>query len=552
MLRRLSVENYALIDKLDIEFAPGLNIITGETGAGKSILLGALSLVLGCRGDVGAIKDDGRNCVIEAEFGIDGYDLREVLEAMDADYEPVTVIRRIITPAGKSRAYVNDVPVQLAALKEIGVRLIDIHSQHQTLLLSDSRFQIRTVDSAAGHDALLAGYRDVYGRLRTGERELAELCRRADDNRKDLDYITFQLNQLHEARLTDGEQEELEQTLGELTHASEIKETLLYGAEALDGDDDSCVLIRLKSLELSVGRLQGFYGPAGEYATRLRSAILELKDLSRELSSEGERIEADDSRLGQIRQRLDMLYALQQKHKVSSVGELLALQRDYEEQLRNIEGFDEAIRTLSQLIETLKTEAGALAAQLTQNRLKAAPGIEKYIGDTLSRLGMPAAQLRIEISPAEALGADGADAVRFLFTANRNMPLQPIEKVASGGEMSRLMLGLKALAANHAKLPSIIFDEIDTGVSGQIADKMGEIMVALAGRLQLINITHLPQVASKGDHHFFVYKVEEPDTTATRIRKLEGEERVGEIAKMLSGTDVTSAALEQARLLLGK
>lgn len=551
MLRRLSVENYALIDALDIEFASGLNTITGETGAGKSILLGALALVLGGRGDVAALKDEGRNCVIEAEFEVDGYGLESLFESLDVDYQQVTDIRRIITPAGKSRAYVNDIPVSLAALKEIGARLIDIHSQHQTLLAGDERFHIRVVDSIAAHGALLDRYRDTFARMRAAERELAELHYRAGESRKDFEYVSFQLNQLQEAKLTEGEQEELERLLNELTHASEIRETLLFGAEALDGDDENGMLIRLKNLELSIGRLHGFYAPAGDYAVRLRSVILELKDLSGELSAEGGRIEADDERMQRTRERLDTLYSLQQKHHVTSVAELLALQGRYEEQLRNIEGYDEAIRQLTETIHSLKSEATKLAGQITVGRQKAAPVIEKHVAETLARLGMPAAQLKVEIAPAD-LSTDGADAIRFLFTANRNMPLQPIDRVASGGEMSRLMLALKSLVARQTQLPTIIFDEIDAGVSGSIADRMGEIMVALAGNLQIINITHLPQVASKGDHHFYVYKADDAVGTATCIRKLGAEERVGEIAQMLSGADVTPAAREQARLLLGK
>lgn len=549
MLQRLSVENYALIDKLDIGFAPGLNIITGETGAGKSILLGALSLVLGGRGDVTAIRDDSRNCVVEAEFDVEGYGLEGLFGSLDVDYEPTTVIRRIITPAGKSRAYVNDIPVPLASLKEIGGRLIDIHSQHQTLLLGDSRFQIRTVDSVAAHDALLEQYRDIYGRMRTAERELFDLDRKADESRKDFEYIAFQLGQLHEAKLARGEQEELEQKLNELTHASEIRDTLLFGAEALNGDDENSVLLKLKNLELAVGRLHAFYPAAEAYTIRLRSALLELKDLSAEFASEGERIESDDRQLERTRERLDMLYSLQQKHKVASVEELIALREEYEEKLRHIEGYDEAIRQLNEQIAALRTQAQDLAARLTAGRRKALPRIEKYIGETLAKLGIPAARLAVELTATD-LSADGADAVRFLFTANRNMPLLPIEKVASGGEMSRLMLGLKSLVASHGKLPTVIFDEIDAGVSGSIADRMGEIMVALADNLQVIDITHLPQVASKGDTHFFVYKNDDASGTSTLIRRLAPEERVDEIAKMLSGADVTSAAREQARLLL--
>ncbi len=551
MLRRLSVENYALIDKLDIEFASGLNIITGETGAGKSILLGALSLILGSRSDSAVAKDPGRNCVVEGEFDIAGYGLEPLFEEADIDYEPVTIIRRVISTSGKSRAYVNDIPVQLTALREIGGKLIDIHSQHQTLLLGDSRFQIKSVDSVADDGNLLDDYAKVYSELKIQERELARLKELAASASKDVEYVTYQLKQLHSMNLADGEQEELETYLKELTHASEIKENLLYSADVLGGDDERSILTLLKNMELSIGRLQNVFPVAGEYAQRLRSVLLELKDLYSEMASNGDRIEADNDRLESVRERLDAIYSLQQKHKVSSVAELLELQHKYEEQLKCINGYDEEIERLTVLIGELQEKAVKLASQITDVRKIAAEKVERYVVEVLSKLGMPSSQLKVEVIPSVGLQPDGADVVRFMFTANKNMPLQPIEKVASGGEMSRLMLALKSLLAGHSKLPTIIFDEIDTGVSGSIADKMGEIICTLAGDIQVINITHLPQVASKGDTHFFVYKEDTSAGTVTMIRKLDTDERIEEIAKMLSGSNVTDAARTQAKLLLG-
>lgn len=551
MLKRLSVENYALIDKLDIEFAPGLNIITGETGAGKSILLGALGLILGNRVESGVLRDPQRNCVVEAEFDLYGYHLEELFDTLDIDYEEPCLIRRVITSAGKSRAYVNDLPVQLTALRAIGERLIDIHSQHQTLLVGESRFQTTLLDSVAEHLPLLEQYRSVYAELNEVKRQYEDLQREADATSKDREYVAYQLEELQAANLHEGEQEELETLLEELSHAVEIKEILMWTSQMLEGDDEG-VLTQLKSAEQSIGRLQSVYPQAEQFYQRLHSALLDLKDLASEVSAEGDRIEVDPVRQEQTQERLDLIYSLQQKHKKDSVSGLLALQAEYAARLNGIDSYEERLAELAQRIGVLQEKASKLAADITNGRKNTAPKIEQYVMEQLARLGMASAQLQVDIHPAGELQADGADVIRFLFTANRNTALQPIEKVASGGEMSRLMLALKALVVSHMQLPTIIFDEIDTGVSGAIADKMGEIVTALGAQLQVINITHLPQVASKGDHHFFVYKEDTPNGTQTRIRELTADERVNEIAKMLSGSAVTQAAVEQARLLLGR
>lgn len=550
MLKRLSVENYALIDKLDIEFAPGLNIITGETGAGKSILLGALGLILGNRVESGVLRDPQRNCVVEAEFDLYGYHLEELFDTLDIDYEEPCLIRRVITSAGKSRAYVNDLPVQLTALRAIGERLIDIHSQHQTLLVGESRFQTTLLDSVAEHLPLLEQYRSVYAELNEVKRQYEDLQREADATSKDREYVAYQLEELQAANLHEGEQEELETLLEELSHAVEIKEILMWTSQMLEGDDEG-VLTQLKSAEQSIGRLQSVYPQAEQFYQRLHSALLDLKDLASEVSAEGDRIEVDPVRQEQTQERLDLIYSLQQKHKKDSVSGLLALQAEYAARLNGIDSSEERLAELAQRIGVLQEKASKLAADITNGRKNTAPKIEQYVMEQLARLGMASAQLQVDVHPAGELRADGADVIRFLFTANRNTALQPIEKVASGGEMSRLMLALKALVVSHMQLPTIIFDEIDTGVSGAIADKMGEIVTALGAQLQVINITHLPQVASKGDHHFFVYKEDTPNGTQTRIRELTADERVNEIAKMLSGSAVTQAAVEQARLLLG-
>lgn len=550
MLRRLSVENYALIDKLDIGFDRGLNIITGETGSGKSILLGALDLILGSRADSSAVRDTSRNCVVEAEFDIAGYDLEPLFAQYDIDHMEQSVVRRVINAAGKSRAYINDIPVQLAALKDIGGRLIDIHSQHQTLLLGDGRFQINILDSVAAHGSKLSAYREKYSAFGTASRQLSELVSKAQEAGKELEYISFQFEQLCGAKLIDGEQEEAEALLSELTHASEIKETMLYAAEVLDGGDDN-VLTSLKGIGTSIGRLHDVYPRSAEVYTRLHSVLLELKDIASEVSSEAGRVEANDSLKEKTSERLDMLYALQQKHKVSSVGELIALRDEYDRRLSDISNCTQQIEEQERLVAGLRAEAVKLAGEITAARKGASAGVEKHVTQMLSELGMPSSVIKIDITPADELGRDGADVVRFLFTANKNSALQPIEKVASGGEMSRLMLTLKALVASHTQLPTVIFDEIDSGVSGYIADRMGDIIARLSGSMQVINITHLPQVASKGDTHLLVYKSDTPQGTQTFIRRLEPSERVEHIASMLSGANVTAAAVEQARLLLG-
>ena len=549
MLCRLSVENYVLIDRLNIEFSAGLNIVTGETGAGKSILLGALGLALGGRADASAIRDMARNCVIEAEFDVAGYGLETLFEELDIDYADRVSIRRVVSPSGKSRAYVDDLPVQLAALKEIGLRLIDIHSQHQTLLLGDGRFQIGIVDAVAGHAGLLRNYRTVFGELTASDKELSKLRRKAEESSRDREYIAFQSNELREAKLAEGEQLELESLQSELTHVSEIRDTLLFASEQFDGGEDG-LLARLKSIELSLGRIRSFYPPADDFYTRLHAAVLDLKDMASEIVSESDRVDADPSRLEKVERRLDLIYTLQQKHRVASVGELLALQAEYETRLNGMERYSREIESVERKIETLRARAAELAAKLTEGRRKAAPAIRQRVEAMLSDLGMEAARIEIEVGASDTLSPDGADTVRFLFSANRNSALQPIEKAASGGEMSRLMLCIKALIARYGRLPTVIFDEIDTGVSGMIADRMGRIIADMSAALQVVNITHLPQVASKGKNHFFVYKEDTPQGTLTRIRKLTPQQRVEEIAKMLSGSNITQAALQQARLLL--
>ncbi len=549
MLRRLSVENYALIDKLDLELTPGLNIVTGETGAGKSILLGAMSLLLGSRGEVSMLGEADRNCIVEGLFQIDGYGLEPFFKENDLDYDSETVVRRVITPAGKSRAYINDLPVQLSLLKELGGHLIDIHSQHQSLMLGNDDFRTRILDSVAGHETLTERYGKEYEALKKAEKELARLRQQAEESRRDEEYLRFQTEQLAAAALHQGEQAELESQLAELSHAGQIQEALARSADALD-QEETGILIQLKTIEQELRRIESVYAPAPQLCERIHSSLLELRDLESEMSDEAERIEADPERLAQIESRLNLIYDLQQKHRVGSVEELLELQKEYTDRLEKIAGSDQEIAEMEQRIASLRESALQIAGQISAERKKAGKAVEDHLKRTLAELGMPSVTFLVEVVPGEILTPSGMDSIRFLFSSNRNMPPQPVEKIASGGEISRVMLAIKSFMASRSQLPTIIFDEIDTGVSGRIADAMGHIIAALGEHMQVVNITHLPQVASKGEAHFLVYKEDASEGTRTRIRRLSEEERIAEIAKMLSGSIVTDAALAQARLLL--
>ena len=506
MLRRLSVENYALIDKLEMELDPHLNIITGETGAGKSILLGALGLLLGAKNDGSAMKDTARNCTVEGTFDLTGSGLERFFDENDLDYAPETTLTRMITPAGKSRAFVNDVPVQLAQLRELGARLLDIHSQHQNLILSSEEFRTSALDTVAANGELLVQYAAQYARLTELRRRLTALREAAANGRRDEEWLRFQTEELTAANLRSGEQAELEEELAVLENADRIGEVLTTLRNAFDADETG-VLAQLKSSESELNHIRGHYPAAGEYAGRLRSVLEELKDINGSAAAACERLDADPERLAKCSARLDTLIALQQKHRAADEAELIAVARE-----------------------------------------EAAAGFEKHILTTLARLGMPETVFRIALTPLAEPGRTGRDSVQFLFTANPRMTPQPVERIASGGELSRVMLALKALLAERMQLPTIIFDEIDTGVSGRIADAMGEIIASLSASMQVVDITHLPQVASKGTAHFVVYK----RGGRTDITRLGDEERVTEIAKMLSGSEITAAAVAQARILLGK
>ena len=549
MLRRLTVENYALIEKLDLEPGPSLNIITGETGAGKSILLGALGLVLGNRADTMALRDNTVNCVIEGTFNIEGYGLEPLFEEYDLDYEPLTVIRRVITPAGKSRTYVNDLPVQLSTLKDLSERLIDIHSQQQTRMLSDERFRTRIVDSLAGNSLLIEKYSSLFKELMAVEHEISRLQEEAEKNRRDEDYIRIQFEELASVKLRPGELDELESEQKKLANAGEILAGLAESENSLD-DENGGVLSRLKDMEVTFRRMESVYPRSSELRERINSAYVELKDIYSEVSSEAGRMEVNPEKLAATDDRLATIYDLFKKHHVSTVGELIELEKQFGARLDIITGSDETISALRDKAANLNALAVAAAEKISASRRKSAGILDKKIEGILAKLGMPSNRFITDISPARELTSTGADEIAFLFSANNTSP-QPLERIASGGETSRAMLALKSVIAENTMLPTIIFDEIDTGVSGRIADATGEIIAGLADNMQVINITHLPQVASKGDTHFIVYKEENNGVTKTHIRKLSTEERINEIAKMLSGSRVTDAALQQARSLLG-
>ena len=546
MLCQLSVENYALIERLEMRLDRSLNIITGETGAGKSILLGALGLLLGNKNEGSALKDGGRNCVVEGQFDIAGYGLEAFFDENELDFEPTTTIRRIITPAGKSRAFVNDAPVQLTVLRELGERLIDIHSQHRNLILSSEDFRIRALDTVAGNGETAARYAAEYARLGDLRRELAALRTATEAARRDEEWLRFQCNELETAALREGELAELEAEQAVLADADRIGETLTEIRNAFD-DDETGVLVRLKGAETALSHLRDSYPAAAEAEERIRTALLDLKDLGVTLAEESERIESDPERLQRVDERLNTIYTLIRKYRVADLAELIALRDESLARLAAIDHGGERMAEAERAVAEAERAAEKTAVALRKAREKAAPSFASEIAATLADLGMADAVFKVEISDCGQLTPTGRDRVTYIFSANRGVTPQPVEKIASGGEISRVMLAMKSMLARSMKLPTIIFDEIDTGVSGRIADAMGGIISRLAESMQVVDITHLPQVASKGATHFVVSKRD----GVTGIRLLDAAERVDEIAKMLSGSEITDAARTQARILLG-
>ncbi|GAA4101381.1 DNA repair protein RecN [Mucilaginibacter panaciglaebae] len=558
MLQKLSISNYALIDNLEISFDKGLNILTGETGAGKSIILGALSLILGQRAESRYFFNQQKKCVIEGTFRIADFHLKDFFEDNDLDYEAETVLRREISADGKSRAFVNDTPVNLNAMKLLGERLIDIHSQHATLEINDPLFQLLVVDSVAKHPGLLSNYQTKFRAYKKAAAKLQQLIEDSDKAKADLDYYQFQFDELEKAGLSADEQETLEQELYALNNAEEIKRNLL-GANYLMQDSEAAALSQLKEAAHQLGLLTKFNPQIEELQERLNSSIIELKDIANEIENIEQRTHTDEARAAEVNERLSLIYNLQKKHRVSTNPELLQLQDELSEKIQQAVFGDEAIEKLQQQLTADKKDLEQLAAQLTAGRQKAIPTIEAEVLSSLAEMGMANSALKIELSPltesgrnspSGGLGDNGSDAVRFLFSANKGHALAEMSKVASGGELSRLMLSIKSLIAKNTALPTIIFDEIDTGVSGEVANKVGQIMEQLADNLQVITITHLPQIASKGQSHYFVYKDDGADTTRTRIKQLSKDERVQEVAKMLSGDKMGESALQNARELL--
>lgn len=550
MLKHLYIKNFTLIDELDIELYPGFSVITGETGAGKSIILGAIGLLLGQRADSKAIKQGADKCVIEAQFDLSRYGMEDFFEENDIEYDAADcIIRRELTAAGKSRAFINDTPVQLSMLKELGERLVDIHSQHQNLLLNKQDFQLNVVDIIAGDEKELADYQQAFTQYHAAEKELQALQESIEQNRQNADFLQFQCDELSQANLVEGEQEELEQKSETMSHAEEIKSSLYEADNALSSEGTG-VVVSLKKALSAIRQIEQVLPDAKELVERMDSSYIELKDIAQEISSQMEYVDFDPNELDVINNRLDKLYDLEKKYHVDTVEELITKRDELKLQLDRIENSDEALEELQKKLAQLQMQAKKAADTLTKLRTKAAKQIEKEMQTRLVPLSMPNVRFSIQMTEG-ALGASGQDQVAFLFSANTSTPLQPISQVASGGEIARVMLSLKAMISGAVKLPTIIFDEIDTGVSGKTAEKMAQIMQEMGQHeRQVISITHLPQIAALGSAHYKVEKEETSKGTISKMRQLSPEERIDEIAQMLSGSDISEAAIQNAKQLL--
>lgn len=554
MIRQLHIENYALIEELDIDMHSGFSVITGETGAGKSIILGALGLLLGQRADSKSIKARAKRCVIEATFDVSAYGLDEFFSENDLDFDGnECIVRRELTSAGKSRAFINDTPASLTQLKEIGEQLIDIHSQHKNLLLGKEDFQLGVLDTLAAHGDLRAQYKEEYKQYKSLCKQLEEAIEEASNSKDDEEFLRFQLKQLSDAALSEGEQEELEEESETLEHAEEIKSGLYSALGALQNDGGDAIQLVKQSIN-QLNSISNVYSSAEEIVERLESCYIELKDLAGEIESQAEDVEYNPQRLEQVNDRLSTIYTLEKKHSVDSIAELLALQKDMEEKLDRMDNSDEYINELRKKRDAQQAKALATAKKLSKHRLDTAKKVEQEMVSKLLPLGMPNVRFKVEIATDEsALSNSGIDSVQFLFNANKSGELKPVSQIASGGEIARVMLSLKALIAGAVKLPTIIFDEIDTGVSGSIAEKMARIMREMGDQnRQVISITHLPQIAGLGTHHYKVYKEDNEDATLSHIVELSHQERIEEIAHMLSGETLTQAALSNAAELIAQ
>ncbi|WP_400073048.1 DNA repair protein RecN [Zobellia russellii] len=549
MLVHLSIKNYALIDNLNVDFTNGFTCITGETGAGKSILLGGLSLVLGKRADLSSLRNKDKKCVIEAEFQIEKYNLKPFFKDNDLEYEERTIIRRAIQPSGKSRAFINDSPVTLDILSRLGSGLIDVHSQHQTLQLTDNDFQLKVIDALAGNKAQLTDYASKLRLYRTTSKELSELVDFQKEANKEHDYNSFLLEELQAAPLKLGVQEELEEQYEQLNNVENILELISSGHQLLN-DEQVGIVSLLTELKQVANKLSGFGSQYADLNQRIQSVFIEVDDIASELQNYQEGTEANPQLLEETNTKLQQLYDLQKKHGVQEVSELLQIREDLSEKVSVTENLEADIDRKEKELADQKVALQKAADVLTVRRKKVVPQLKKQLESSLKALGMPSATFKIELFKANDFKANGADGLTFLFSANKGGDYGELKKVASGGELSRIMLTIKSILAKYENLPTIMFDEIDTGVSGEISGKMGDIMQAMSKSMQVFSITHLPQVASKGDHHFKVYKQEEGAVTKTNMKQLNNEERVVELAEMLGGKELSDSAMAHARQLL--
>ena len=549
MLKSLEIQNYALIEHLSIDFDSGLSILTGETGAGKSIIMGALSLILGQRADTKAIQEGKAKCVVEAVFDVKDYGLEELFQLNDVDYDSELIVRREVLDSGKSRAFLNDTPVSLQFLKEVTSKLIDVHSQHANLLLSNDDFQLDVLDSVAQTKELKTEYRKTFDTYRSVFKQLKEIRDTALREQEEREYIQFQYTQLSEMKLVQGEQEELERELDMLNHSEEIKRALSFVVDVLDNEQQG-VLSSLKDVVFNLRKIISYLPIADVLQERVDSCKIELQDIENEVMHTLNATDFDPNKKNEIEERLNLIYSLQQKHRVSSVEELLSLQQTFEMRLQAIDSYDEQINALENRLSDVKTQLNLSASALTDKRKNVCKEIERNMECKLQLLGMPNARFVVDLTSKEEFSATGKDDVAFLFSANKNAVPKNLTNIASGGEMSRVMLSLKSLIATKSLLPTIIFDEIDTGVSGEIAHRMGEIMRSMSKTMQVITITHLPQIAAKGDAHYKVYKADTDLATYTHIVRLKDAERPQEIAELLSGKNPSQAALDNAKELL--
>ena len=549
MITQLSIKNYALINDLNVEFGGGFTTITGETGAGKSILLGALSLILGKRADLSVLQDKERKCIIEAEFDITKYGLKTFFKLQDLDYFDSTIVRREIHPGGKSRAFINDTPVTLDVLSKLGVLLVDVHSQHQTLKLTEHDFQLKVVDALASNKPLLTDYREIYSQYQATTKELEQLLEKQQQAIKEYDYNSFLLNELELAPLRPGIQEELEDQYEQLNNVETIIEQLSSGSALLNNEPVG-ILPLLSELKLQINKLAGFGSVYIKLNERLQSVSLEAADIADEILSLQESVEADPEALNRVNAELQLLYDLRRKHGVTEIEELREIKSKLQQEIEITEDLDSVINEKRELLKTFTTELTAKATAISDRRKEAIPKLKSKLETTLATLGMPNAKFNIGLEQAENFKTTGKDELEMKFSANKGTAFGQLKKVASGGELSRIMLVIKAIIAQYEHLPTMMFDEIDTGVSGEISNKMGEIMHEMSKNMQIFSITHLPQVASKGDQHFKVFKDDDAQVTQTKMKPLNEDQRVVELAEMLGGKSISEAAMAHARELL--